>query len=86
MTTVTIEVHVEAVDGAPVWWADSDDVDGFYAAADSMEQLRVQVIAALGELLGDTVELVERLAGKRDREMGDASIAVAADDRLLMPA
>lgn len=46
-------MHLSWTDDAEspfVWWAESPDVDGFYAAADELLVLRQQVVDALAEL------------------------------------
>lgn len=77
MTELTI--HLEGVDGEVVWWADSPDVPGFSAAAPNLIALRERATAALEEILGGPVEIVERLDGKhverRDVEHWDARVA-----------
>jgi predicted RNase H-like HicB family nuclease len=60
--TVHLIIHLEAVDGAATWWADTDDVPGFYAAADTLEELRERVIAALAEVAPGADRIIERLA------------------------
>ena len=84
--TVTLDIRVEFVDdGKPVWWADASEVDGFYAAADSMEGLRAQAGAALTEILGTGVRIIERIAGHAE-DRSPVSVAVAQDHRLLLDA
>lgn len=40
MPTVTLVLHFEYLDtGEPSWWAESDDVPGFYAAGRSLAEM-----------------------------------------------
>lgn len=61
-----VKLHLEAVDGEEVWWAECDDVDGFTAAAPTLAELRSLLVMEQaigpgfteqlvgGELQGDT--------------------------------
>lgn len=79
MTELTI--HLESVDDEVVWWADSPDVPGFSAAAPSLVELRERASAALEEILGGPVSIVERLDGvpveRRDVGHWDARVVHA---------
>ena len=44
-----------------MWWAVSDDVPGFSAAADHLPELVTQATAALREIEGDDVEVVQEV-------------------------
>jgi predicted RNase H-like HicB family nuclease len=50
---IALKIHVEAAqDGSPVWWAESDDLRGLTASADSLPELRAvlaDVLAEFGE-------------------------------------
>ena len=59
---VTLLLHLELVDGEHAWWAESDDVPGFTAAAPTLAELRERAHAALHDLLGAEVAIRERLA------------------------
>lgn len=69
---VTLRVHLDEADGPTGWWADSPQVPGFSAAANSMDELVARATWALNDVvcdefseeLGDvTVELVARESG-----------------------
>ena len=49
MRNIALTYHHE--DG--VWWVDSDDIPGFYAAADSLEDARKEAKAGVAFALGD---------------------------------
>jgi predicted RNase H-like HicB family nuclease len=78
-TMTELTIHLEAVEGEVVWWADSPDVPGFSAAAPSLVELRERATAALEEILGAPVPLVEHLdgvpVGRRDVDHWDARVA-----------
>lgn len=50
---VQVMVHLERVDGAVVYWAESPDVPGFTATADSLSELRIIARQVLREHFGD---------------------------------
>jgi hypothetical protein len=53
---VTLKVYVETVGDSDfdiVWWCESDDVSGFYAAASNPTDLLRRAQDALREVLGD---------------------------------
>lgn len=62
MRRVTVVIHQEP-EG---WWAESPDLDGWSAAAESLDALREQIRGGLEFFLDDTVETVEEFAGDRD--------------------
>lgn len=59
-----LKIHLEAA-GAPgdgfVWWAESDDLPGFSAAADHLPELLVESTAAIKEIEGDDVEIIQEV-------------------------
>jgi predicted RNase H-like HicB family nuclease len=64
--TLALKIHLEAVgepdDGGFVWWAESDDLPGFTAAADHLPDLLAQSADAIREITGDeNVEIVPQL-------------------------
>lgn len=62
---VRLLVHLEVVPGgdpAFVWWAESDEVPGFSAAADHLPDLMKQAVDALGDILGEDVTIDAVLA------------------------
>lgn len=79
MATTELMIHLEHAEGEAVWWADSPDAPGFSAAASSLIELRERATAALEEILGGSVHIVERLDGlrvqRRDVEHWDARVA-----------
>ena len=52
--------NLEHTDRGVVWWAESPDIPGFYAAADDLISLRRHVTAALRDMGVDTA-VVEQL-------------------------
>ena len=61
---VIVRVHLERADEGVVWWADSPGLPGFYAAADSMKELRDVARVAISEVLiegGDVLESISEL-------------------------
>lgn len=56
-TEVTVVYHFE--DGS--WWADSDDAPGYYAGADTLEQLRQRVREGLEFHFEDSVDVSEEI-------------------------
>jgi predicted RNase H-like HicB family nuclease len=62
---ITLLVHVERVPGeqAFAWWAESDELPGFSAAGDSMQELREVAMAAIAAEFPDVERVRERLAG-----------------------
>lgn len=79
MATIELIIHLEGVDGEAVWWAESPDVPGFSAAAPSLIELRERAQAALEELKGCPVRIVECLEGasheRHDDERWAARVA-----------
>jgi hypothetical protein len=60
--TVTLKIHLESVANAePVWWAESDDVPGLSVAADHLRELVEHAKAAIEELMGPNVEIVQQM-------------------------
>lgn len=47
---VHLLIHLERADRDVVWWAETDDVAGFSAAADSLAEMRARALAALAEI------------------------------------
>jgi predicted RNase H-like HicB family nuclease len=60
MTTELI-IHLEVADGEVVWWAESPDLPGFTAAGSSLSELRELATAAIEEIRGGPVQIVEHL-------------------------
>lgn len=56
-TEVRVVYHFE--DGS--WWADSDDAPGYYAGADTLDQLRERVLEGLEFHFEDSVEVSEEI-------------------------
>ena len=65
---ITLDFHVEASEGAIVWWVESDDLPGVSAAADSLSELRELITPLLADLSAERGENIvvasERLAGE----------------------
>ena len=64
---ITLQIHLEATDEDIVWWAESDDLPGVTAAAETLTEMRENLEAVLGDLSeerGEAIVVVaERLAG-----------------------
>lgn len=60
----TLLIHVEPSEDEIVWWAESTDLPGFSAAAESLADLRVSARAAISAEWDDEVEIVEELVGE----------------------
>ena len=65
---VTLQIHLEpGTDGSPVWWAESEELPGMTASADSLFELRELLAAVVSELADEGAEAItivgERLAG-----------------------
>lgn len=61
---IELMLHLERAEDRVVWWAETADVAGFSAAADTLVELRERARAALLEIVGEEpLVLVERLAG-----------------------
>ncbi len=89
MRTVTVVYHFE--DGS--WWAESDEVPGFVAGADTFEEARARVREGLEFDLGEPVGVDERfddeaaVARRRvtfTHNLGDLIVAVT-DSQLATP-
>jgi predicted RNase H-like HicB family nuclease len=78
--TVELIIHLEAAEDEAVWWAESPDVAGFTAAGSSLSELRRRAHAALTEITGGTVQLVERMAQGDDAPDGLAAKATLIPD------
>ncbi|HET9732098.1 MAG TPA: hypothetical protein VFP54_05430 [Acidimicrobiales bacterium] len=68
---VRLIVHLERVPDQPeefVWWAETDQVPGFSAAAGHLPTLLERAKAALTEFIGDEPELAYELAAARTPE------------------
>ena len=50
MTTLNFTIHMEPTSSGVSWWAESDDLPGFYAAADTLPALRQRYADALREM------------------------------------
>lgn len=64
--TVVLKIHVEAAGPLPddgfVWWAESDDLPGFNAAADHLPELLSQSTEAIKEITGvDDIEILPQV-------------------------
>ncbi|QKV74523.1 DUF1902 domain-containing protein [Amycolatopsis sp. Hca4] len=60
MAEVVVTYHQE--DG--VWWAETDAVPRFSAAAATYDETRMQVAQALRDILGDEIDLRDQFAGE----------------------
>lgn len=71
-------IHLEDADGEAVWWAEVPELPGFSAAAPTLADMREQAHAAIAELVGAPVVVVERLAGDLAR---DQNVSPVGADR-----
>lgn len=71
MATLRFTIHMEPLDGGIRWWAECEDLPGFFASAENLPELRDRYSAALADMHkhGKRVELgyrwIERLADMR---------------------
>jgi hypothetical protein len=76
MATITLRIHLEPagdIDAGFVWWAESDQVPGFTAAADHLPELIDRARAALIEIEGPDVEILPQM------EFDDAEVESRTD-------
>ena len=78
--TVELTIHVQPVDGDPPvsWWADTAQVPGFYAAADTLEELRAVALDSLRTELGGDIAVIERLGDSHATGLRLVTSVVAA--------
>lgn len=62
MRRVTVYYHHEPGEG---WWADSPDLPGYSAAADSYESVRQQVTEGVPWFAGEEVIIVEEVLSSK---------------------
>jgi hypothetical protein len=72
----TFLVHLERTDDGPSWWAVSEEVPGFSAAADTLTELRTRIRAALSDLGIGEGSFSEVLVGQADAERHRVVVAV----------
>ena len=69
---IALKIHIEASEaGSPIWWAESDDLPGLTASADTLAELRVALAEVLEEFgkelavdaghAGETIQIVSEL-------------------------
>lgn len=94
---VTLCVHMEMTEEGAVWWADSEQVEGFSAAASSLQELTAMAKHALVDMMSDgeldeqpiLVHLVEAVASSSNptRAQVDAPVmprSPGANSRVLV--
>ena len=64
----TFLMHLERTDDGPSWWAVSEEVPGFSAAAATLTELRARITAALCHLGFGEGNFSEVLVGPADPE------------------
>lgn len=76
--TVVLKIHLEAAGPLPddgfVWWAESDDLPGFNAAADHLPQLLSQSTEAIKEITGvDDIAILPQMVfdGETSQKSGE---------------
>lgn len=62
---ITLVFHLEMADNESVWWIDSPDVAGFYAAASTLKECRQLAIESLANQGLSELQVVERLDSER---------------------
>ncbi len=72
----TFLVHLERTDDGPSWWAVSEEVPGFSAAAATLTELRTRISAALSDLGIEEGRFSEVLVGHADPERHRIVVAV----------
>jgi predicted RNase H-like HicB family nuclease len=58
---ITVELHVEPVEGGVSWWAESEQLPGVSAAGDSLSELRemlAEILDDLSEERGEPIVIV----------------------------
>ena len=74
---IDLVIHLETVNSHRVmWWADSPQVPGFSAAADSLSALRARAKEALAEVLGANVAWNECVAMENTTDDQNPRVAV----------
>lgn len=68
---VIVRIHAELVEGSMTWWADSPSIDGFSAAADSLQELILRSSMAVEEL----AELDEVDSGEIEWQLAEAPVS-----------
>ena len=71
---VQLVIHLERADRDIVWWAETDDVPGFSAAADTLVDMRAHALAALAEIAAEQGETLGRVT---ERLVGEAAVRSA---------
>lgn len=74
--SVRVHIYLEPAEDSVVWWAESPDVAGFYAADDDLQGLLVNAEAALREQLGEALAEAQggvswELVGQPPQEASD---------------
>jgi predicted RNase H-like HicB family nuclease len=67
---ITLKIHLEptgALEDGFVWWAESDDLPGFSAAADHLAELVSNAKSAIAELLGADAVIVQQMVFDDDQ-------------------
>lgn len=90
MAMATVLVHMEMTDDGVVWWGETVDVPGFYAAADSLQELMTQTELAIAELRAEGEapegELEFRLMGVPEESSNPVMIQAPAQSVQSTPA
>jgi predicted RNase H-like HicB family nuclease len=86
---ITIQIHLEAANNEAVWWAESDELPGASAAADTLSELRASwelLLKELSEERGEAIEVVSELlvgAVEEAAQSSDHVSAKSSDEALL---
>jgi predicted RNase H-like HicB family nuclease len=63
---ITLLIHLEPAEtGKPVWWAESDELPGFTASADSLVELRSVVAEVLTDIGPEAEDGIIEIASER---------------------
>ena len=72
----TFCIHLERTDEGPSWWATSEDLPGFSAAAGTLADLRARIRAVLIEDEAGEGSFREILAGQQDADRHRIAVSV----------
>jgi hypothetical protein len=79
---VDLVVHIEPDEESKslIWWADSDDVPGFYAAGASLKDLQIHSMLALAQVFADASEMLGKVTYSLSPDSGVSDNPVRQGD------